>query len=70
MLVFLPLIGELKNEAMRKREFFKYNCGRIDALSKLEGVFDELKEYEDQIVDLGTNATKFGNPESIEQPTK
>jgi hypothetical protein len=55
---------------MRKREFFKYNCGRIDALSKLEGVFDELKEYEDQIVDLGTNATKFGNPESIEQPTK
>jgi hypothetical protein len=39
------LDSELKNfqQAMRKREFFKYNCGRVEALEKLEGVFDERK---------------------------
>lgn len=28
---------------MKKREFYKYACGRGPALEKLDGVFDELK---------------------------
>lgn len=63
---------ELKNfqQQMKKREFFKYDCGREQALTKLDGVFEEIRVYEDQLEDLGYNAIKFGTPESIEQPTK
>jgi hypothetical protein len=55
---------------MKKREFFKYDCGRENALLKLDGVFHEITVYEEQIEDLGYNAMKFGNPESIDQPRK
>jgi hypothetical protein len=63
---------ELKNfqQQMKKREFFKYDCGREQALLKLDGVFEEIRAYEYDIEDLGYNARKFGNPESIEQPIK
>jgi len=50
---------------MRKREFFQYKCGALIALEKLDGVFSELKVFEDKIVDYGQNAIKFGNPDQI-----
>jgi hypothetical protein len=31
---------------MKKREFFYYKCGTSVALQKLDGVFDELKSFE------------------------
>lgn len=55
---------------MKKRDFYKYNFGRGPALEKLDGVFDELKVFEKRIEELGHNAAKFGNPESIEVPEK
>ena len=54
---------------MKKREFFQYKCGTKIALEKLDGVFDELKTFEDQIADFGSNAAKFGNPEQIQKST-
>jgi hypothetical protein len=48
---------------MRKREFFQYKCGSSIALEKLDGVFSELKIFEDKIVDYGGNAVNFGNPD-------
>ena len=50
---------------MRKREFFQYKCGSENALQKLDGVFGELKVFEDKIVDYGDNAMKFGAPDQI-----
>jgi hypothetical protein len=32
---------------MKKREFFQYKCGVSQALEKLDGVFVELKQFED-----------------------
>jgi hypothetical protein len=55
---------------MKKREFFYYKCGTSVALQKLDGVFDELKSFENQIVDLGDNATKFGHPDKIDKAVK
>jgi len=52
-------------QEMRKREFFQYKCGSKTALEKLDGVFGELKVFEDKIDDYGFNATKFGNPDQI-----
>lgn len=50
---------------MKKREFFQYACGAEGAISKLEGVFQELTDFEDSIKDLGDNANKFGSPDQI-----
>jgi len=55
---------------MRKREFFQYKCGSKIALEKLDGVFGELKVFEDKIVDYGDNAIKFGNPDQINKAEK
>ena len=55
---------------MKKREFFQYKCGVIIALEKLDGVFDELKGFEDQIDDYGDNAAKFGQPDQILKAVK
>jgi len=44
---------------MKKREFFQYKCGTKTATEKLNGVFDELKTFEDQIKDYGDNAKGF-----------
>lgn len=51
---------------MKKRDFYKYNCGREGALEKLDSVFEEIRQYEDSIDDLGFKAGKFGNPDAIE----
>jgi len=55
---------------MKKREFFQYKCGTEVALQKLDGVFDELKTFEDQIADFGDNAAKFGDPGQINKAAK
>lgn len=55
---------------MRKREFFQYNCGTEMAKEKLDGVYDELKSFEEQIADLGYNAEKFGKAELINKAVK
>jgi hypothetical protein len=55
---------------MKKREFFQYKCGSKNALEKLDGVFGELKVFEDKIVDFGENAVKFGNPDQIQKAEK
>jgi dynein heavy chain len=55
---------------MKKREFFQYNCGTEKAKEKLDGVFEELKEFEDKIADFGDNAFKFGKPELINKAVK
>jgi hypothetical protein len=55
---------------MKKRDFYKYAFGRGPALEKLDGVFDELGTFIERIAELGSNATKFGSPESIEVPEK
>jgi len=52
-------------QEMRKREFFQYKCGSSSALDKLDGVFGELKVFEDKIEDYGFNAKQFGNPDQI-----
>lgn len=56
--------------AMKKKDFYKYACGRGPALEKLDNVFDELGSFISKIEELGSNATKFGSPESIEAPEK
>jgi len=55
---------------MKKREFFQYKCGSKNALEKLDGVFGELKVFEEKIADYGENAEKFGNPELIVKANK
>lgn len=55
---------------MKKREFFQYSCGTSKALEKLDGVFDELHEFETKISDFGENAEKFGKPEMIQKAVK
>ena len=55
---------------MKKREFFQYKCGSRSALEKLDGVFGELKIFEDKIVDFGENAVKFGHPDQINKAEK
>jgi len=57
-------------QEMKKREFFYYKCGTVTALEKLDGVFDELKSFEDQITDYGENAAKFGQPDQISKAVK
>lgn len=57
-------------QVMKKREFFQYDCGVKIAIEKLGGVFDELKVFEDKILDYGDNAKKFGNPDLINKAIK
>jgi dynein heavy chain len=60
----------LFTQEMRKREFFNYKCGTSLALEKLDGVFVELKVFEEKIADYGDNARKFGNPDLIQKAIK
>jgi hypothetical protein len=55
---------------MRKRPFFKYETGAKESISKLAGVFEELKEFENSRDNLGENARKFGNPDLITKCVK
>jgi len=51
---------------MRKRDFYKYECGRENALSKLEGVYAEVSTYEQKTLDFGFTSKKFDNPNLID----
>lgn len=55
---------------MRKRPFFKYETGATESISKLEGVFDELKVFESTRDVLGEHSRKFGNPDLITRTVK
>jgi len=53
-------------QQLRQREFYKYDCGREQALVKLDGVYSEIKDLEIKIENYGYTAMKFGNPNLIE----
>ena len=55
---------------MKKREFLQYKCGTKLAKEKLDGVFDELTMFEDDIKDFGFSAEKFGQPDLINKAVK
>ena len=65
-------IGKLEDELktfiqeMRKRDFYKYECGRENALSKLEAVYSEVAAYQQKTEDFGFTAKKFDNPNLID----
>lgn len=44
---------------MKKRDFYKYNTGREQALQSLSGVQNEIQDYNDQRSELLFQATKF-----------
>ena len=51
---------------LKKREFYKYECGREAALQKLDAVYAEVAELEEKIANYGHTANKFGKPEIID----
>lgn len=57
-------------QEMKKREFFQYVCGAAKAIEKLDGVYSELKIFEDGRDTYGDFADKFGNPELIQKAVK
>ena len=65
-------IGKLEEDMkvfgqeLKKRDFYKYDCGRENALAKLQIVYNEVAELEEKIALYGHTAAKFGKPEIIE----
>lgn len=57
-------------QEMKKRDFYKYDCGKEQAQEKLNGVFSEIQEFEQKIADYGFVAGKFGNPNLIDNAVK
>jgi dynein heavy chain, axonemal len=55
---------------MKKREFFQYGCGAARAIEKLDGVYGELKVFEDGRDTYGDYAAKFGTPDLIMKAAK
>jgi hypothetical protein len=51
---------------MKKRDFYKYDCGRENALARLEAVKGEVADYEKKTEDYGYTAKKFDNPNLID----
>lgn len=41
---------------LKKRDFYFYKTGVVEAKSKLEGVYGEIKVFEEKIEDYGFNA--------------
>lgn len=66
------LIGKLEEDlkayfnAMKKREFYKYDCGVVACKEKMGIVYNEIDTFKSSIDDLGYNANKFDNPQQIE----
>lgn len=69
-------IGKLEEDLksysseLKKRDFYKYDCGATEAHEKLDGVFGEIDQFEEKISMYGYNAKKFGNPDLINTPVK
>jgi len=51
---------------LKKRDFYKYDCGRENALAKLDAVYSEIKDLETKIENYGHTAEKFSNPNLID----
>ena len=54
-------------QEMKKREFYKYDCGREMASKKLDGVFTEINDFETKISDYGYISSKFANGNMIDK---
>lgn len=50
---------------LKKRDFYFYKTGVDEAIKKLSLISEEIKIFDEKIVDLGYNALKFGNPDLI-----
>jgi len=57
-------------QEMKKREFYKYECGKEQAVEKLKAVYSEIADFETKIADFGYVAEKFGNPHLIDNAGK
>lgn len=55
---------------LKKRDFYKYECGRENALTKLEAVYAEINDLNVKIGNFGYTAEKFGNPNLIDNCNK
>jgi dynein heavy chain len=55
---------------LKKRDFYKYECGRENALTKLEAVYSEINDLNVKISNFGYTAEKFGNPNLIDNCNK
>lgn len=55
---------------LKKRDFYQYKTGTAESKVRLGSVGDELKQFDDRITDLGYNASKFGNPDMIQNSIK
>lgn len=69
-------IGKLEEDLkayfseLKKRDFYKYDCGAEQATQKLDDVFGEIDQFEEKISIYGYNAKKFGKPDLINTPVK
>jgi hypothetical protein len=54
------------SQEMKKREFYKYDCGREMAAKKLDGVFVEINDFETKINDYGYISSKFSSGNMID----
>jgi dynein heavy chain len=52
--------------AMKKRDFYRYDTGRDQALVSLQNVNDEIVDFQDRTDQLKYNAEKFEHPGAIE----
>ena len=51
---------------LKKRDIYKYECGRENALAKLDAVYSEIRDLETKIENYGHTAEKFSNPNLID----
>ena len=57
-------------QEMRKRDFYKYDCGKDVAIKKLDGVFVEITDFETKITDYGYISSKFSSGNMIDNAQK
>jgi hypothetical protein len=55
---------------LKKRDFYQYKTGVAESKGRLVLVSDELKVFDEKIVDYGYNANKFDNPDLIQNSIK
>ncbi len=55
---------------LKKRDFYQYKTGVAESKGRLALISDELKIFDEKIVDYGYNANKFDNPDLIQNSIK
>ena len=55
---------------LKKRDFYQYKTGVTESKGRLALINDELKVFDEKIVDYGYNANKFDNPDLIQNSIK